>query len=74
MEKYCLGAVKQVENTSTQSIPTLDEMVLIRRESAGVSPLYHLVEYAHNLKVPDEAFDSPIIQEMEVLGMDLVSM
>jgi hypothetical protein len=73
MEKYCLGAVKQVENTSTQSIPTLDEMVLIRRESAGVSPLYHLIEYAHDLKVPDEAFNSPIIQEMEVLGMDLVS-
>ena len=64
----------QVEDYFIGRVPTLEEMVLIRRQSAGVSPLYHLVEYAHDLQVPEEAFDDPNIQELEVLGMDLVSM
>jgi hypothetical protein len=74
MAKYCRGALIQVDDSSTSRIPSLEEMVLTRRESAGVSPLYHLVEYAHDLRVPMEAFEDPIIEELEVLGMDLVSM
>jgi hypothetical protein len=73
MAKYCRGALIQVDDSFTGRIPSLEEMVLTRRESAGVSPLYHLVEYAHDLHVPNDAFEDPIIAEMEVLGMDLVS-
>lgn len=55
-------------------MPTLEEIILVRRESAGVAPLYHLVEYAHELNVPDEVFSDPQIRELEVLGSDMVSM
>jgi hypothetical protein len=74
MGSYCSGALKHVNDTSSQRIPTLEEMVMLRRESAGVSPLYHLVVYAHDLKVPEEVFDDPSIQELETLGIDMVSM
>ncbi|KFA47801.1 hypothetical protein S40293_09042 [Stachybotrys chartarum IBT 40293] len=73
MAKYCSGALTHVEDQFTERRPTLEEMVLTRRESAGVSPLYHLVEYAHDLHVPEEAFNDPLVQELEILGMDLIA-
>lgn len=39
-----------------------------------MKPLYHLVEYAHNLDVPNEVFNDPHVHELETLGMDMVSM
>lgn len=74
MAKYCSGALIHVEDQFAERRPTLEEMVLTRRESAGVSPLYHLVEYAHDLHVPEEAFNNPLVQELEILGMDLIAM
>ncbi|KXJ86405.1 isoprenoid synthase domain-containing protein [Microdochium bolleyi] len=71
MGQYCSGALKHVSDHTVKHVPSLGEMVLIRRESAGVSPMFHLVEYAHNLRVPDEVFASPLIQELETLGIDL---
>lgn len=64
----------QIDNQFSGNLPALEEIALIRRESAGCRPLYHLVEYAHRLRVPDEVFDHPVIQELENLGMDMVAM
>ncbi|TXC04918.1 hypothetical protein FocTR4_00000058 [Fusarium oxysporum f. sp. cubense] len=48
------------------------EMLDTRRLSSGVTPLYHLIEYAHDIKLPDEVFENPIIQRLELLGADFV--
>ncbi|KAF5846417.1 hypothetical protein GGP41_003797 [Bipolaris sorokiniana] len=40
--------------------------------SVGVAPLYHLVEYAHEIVLPDEVFEHPVIQALERLGADFV--
>lgn len=74
MRSYTTGALRHVQDASSNHVPTLEEIILVRRESAGVSPLYALVEYAHDLNVPDEVFDDPDIRELEVLGIDMVSM
>ncbi|PTB36255.1 hypothetical protein M441DRAFT_151771 [Trichoderma asperellum CBS 433.97] len=71
MQGYCQGALVQIDNHFASKTPSLEEIVLIRRKSAGCKPLYHLVEYAHDLRVPDEVFDNPVIQELECLGMDM---
>ncbi|KAM0518962.1 hypothetical protein ACHAPE_003952 [Trichoderma viride] len=63
----------QIDNHFASKTPSLEEIVLIRQRSAGCKPLYHLVEYAHGLLIPDEVFDNPIIQELECLGMDMVA-
>ncbi|KAI9147523.1 (+)-eremophilene synthase [Paramyrothecium foliicola] len=73
MASYCHGALTQVKDYFQGRLPTVEEMMIVRRESAGVPPLYHLVEYAHELQVPDEAFNDPHIKELECLGSDLVS-
>lgn len=74
MRSYSAGVLRHVQDATSNHVPTLQEIILVRRESAGVSPLYHLVEYAHGLTVPDEVFSDPQIRELEVLGSDMVSM
>ncbi|RFU80025.1 terpene synthase [Trichoderma arundinaceum] len=73
MQGYCQGALAQIDNQISERHPSLEEIVAIRRESAGCKPLYHLVEYAHRLRVPDNVFDNPVVQELENLGMDMVA-
>ncbi|KAF2963575.1 hypothetical protein GQX73_g9998 [Xylaria multiplex] len=73
MADYCAGALMHVEDLSAHKIPpTPDEMLKMRQLSAGVSPLFSLVEYAHALRIPDHVFDHPVIQEIEQLGIDFV--
>ncbi|KAL7894231.1 isoprenoid synthase domain-containing protein [Trichoderma sp. SZMC 28014] len=73
MQGYCQGALIQIDNQFASKTPSLEEVVVIRQTSAGCKPLYHLVEYAHGLVIPDEVFNDPIIQELECLGMDMVA-
>ncbi|KAI0862227.1 isoprenoid synthase domain-containing protein [Xylaria cubensis] len=72
MAGYCAGALIQVEDFSAHKSITPDEMLERRQLSAGVSPLFSLVEYAHALHIPDYVFEHPAIQEIERLGIDFV--
>ena len=44
MTSYCNGALEHVSRESQQRIPTLEEQLATRRRSAGVTPLFALVE------------------------------
>ncbi|KAF5717645.1 hypothetical protein FGLOB1_2024 [Fusarium globosum] len=72
MKQYTDGVVHHVKQFSTNSIPSIQEMLDTRRLSSGVTPLYHLIEYAHDIKLPDEVFENPVIQKLELLGADFV--
>ncbi|KAF6826099.1 terpene synthase metal binding domain-containing protein [Colletotrichum plurivorum] len=72
MEFYAEGVAMQVEAFTSQRLPSLQEILQTRRRSVGVEPLYHLVEYAHSLRVPDEVFEDPEIQALERIGADFV--
>ncbi|KAI1827715.1 isoprenoid synthase domain-containing protein [Xylaria intraflava] len=72
MRDYCAGALCHVEEFSARKIPTPEEMLERRRLSAGVSPLFALVEYAHAIRIPDYVFEHPVIREFEQLGTDFV--
>lgn len=74
MQGYCRGALMQVSDRLGNRLPSLEEMLAIRHDSAGCRPIYPLVEYAHDIQLPDEIFDNPCIQELEDLGVDMVAM
>lgn len=44
MTDYCYGVLSQVEVCSLGQNPSLEEVLALRRWSAGVSPLFPLVE------------------------------
>ncbi|RAK87250.1 terpenoid synthase [Aspergillus costaricaensis CBS 115574] len=72
MNDYCTGCLAQVRSCSKGELPSLEEMLSLRRQSAGVSPLFALVEYAHKLDIPEHVFECKSIQEIERIGTDLV--
>jgi hypothetical protein len=72
MRDYTDGVIHHVKHFSSNSIPSIEEMLRTRRLSSGVTPLYHLVEFAHDIQLPDEAFENPVIQTLERLGVDFV--
>ncbi len=75
MANYCAGVLMHVEDFSAHKIHTTPEEMLTKRQlSAGVGPLFPLVEYAHALRIPDYVFEHPAIQEIEQLGIDFVVM
>ncbi|KAF4984010.1 hypothetical protein FZEAL_715 [Fusarium zealandicum] len=73
MEDYADGVARHVDHFSLDRVPEVQEMLETRQLSAGVTPLYHLVEYAHGLELPDEVFEDPTIQTLERLGVDFVA-
>ncbi|KAK1984687.1 terpene synthase metal binding domain-containing protein [Colletotrichum cereale] len=72
MELYAEGVARHIETFTSHRHPSLQDMLQTRRLSVGVAPLYHLVEYAHSLQVPDEVFEDPAIQALERLGADFI--
>ncbi|RGP69189.1 terpene synthase metal-containing [Fusarium longipes] len=72
MRDYTDGVIHHVKHFSSNNIPSIEEMLRTRRLSSGVTPLYHLVEFAHDIQLPDEVFENPVIQTLERLGVDFV--
>ncbi|KAI1277872.1 isoprenoid synthase domain-containing protein [Xylaria sp. FL0933] len=69
---YCTGVLIHVGDVSTHKLPSTPEEVLeTRRLSAGFTPVFVLVEYAHKLRIPDYVFEHPAIQKLEELGCDI---
>lgn len=44
----------------------------VRRSSIGAQPLYALVEFGHQLDIPKAVFNHSLIQQIRVLGVDLI--
>lgn len=74
MKLYSFGVLSHIDDHMYNRNPTLENMISTRRASAGAGPIYHLVEFAHRLNVPDEVFKNAYIQELEKLGMEMVVM
>ena len=47
-------------------------MILTRRDTIGVKVLHVFLEYMHELGIPDEVFDHPLIKEIETIGIDWI--
>lgn len=74
MQLYVLGVLAHVYDHGAIENPSFEKMMELRRDSIGAAPLYHLIEYAHDLEIPDEVFEYPVIEELENLGADIVFM
>lgn len=72
MHDYTLGVAEHVSTYTTARVPSLEAMLHTRQLSVGVAPLYHLVEYAHSLEIPERVFLDPVVQALERLGAEFV--
>lgn len=71
MEQYCTGALAQVQQATLSDLSSINEVLLRRRQSVCVLPLFALVEFAHDLNLPDEVYNEGIMGDIRALGIDL---
>lgn len=71
MKQYCAGTLAQVQQTTLPDLSHVDEVLLRRRQSVCVLPLFALVEFAHDIDLPDEVYDEGPIRDIQALGIDI---
>jgi hypothetical protein len=71
MEQYCAGTLAQVQQTTLPGLSHVDEVLLRRRQSVCVSTLFALVEFAHDIDLPDEVYDKDPMRKIRALGIDI---
>lgn len=71
MEEYCTGTLAQVQQTTLPGLSPVDEVLLRRCQSVFFLPLFALVEFAHDINLPDEVYDRDLIRDIRALGIDI---
>jgi hypothetical protein len=72
MQDYCQGALQQVQDCSKSHSRDPEDLLTVRRSSIGAQPLYALVEFGHQLDIRKSVLDHPLIEQIRVLGVDLI--
>lgn len=71
MEQYCTGTLAQVQQATLSDLSSIHEVLIRRRQSVCVLPLFVLVEFAYDLDLPDEVYNKGIMGDIRALGIDL---
>lgn len=71
MKQYCAGTLAQVQQTTLPDLSHVDEVLLRRRQSVCVLPLFALVEFAHDIDLPDEVYEEGPMRDIQALGIDI---
>jgi hypothetical protein len=70
MKQYCAGTLAQVQQTTLPGLSHANEVLLRRRQSVCVLPLFALIEFAHDINLPDEIYEKSAMEEIRALGID----
>ena len=68
--RYLEGVVEQAHGRQIQSIPNIDDYLMVRRRDVGAYPCFALVESAFEL--PDEVYYHPVVVELSHLTVDMI--
>lgn len=72
MDFFFQAITMQAIDRKRGSIPDLESYISDRRETSGCKPCFALIEYANNLRIPDEVIDHPCIRALCEAANDLV--
>lgn len=71
MEQYCSGTLAQVQQATISDLSSIHEVLLRRRQSVCVLPLFALVEFAQDIDLPDEVYNESTMEDIRTLGIDI---
>ncbi|PFH47422.1 hypothetical protein AMATHDRAFT_77225 [Amanita thiersii Skay4041] len=63
---------QQTRDRAAGRVPSLDTYISLRRDTSGCKTCWALIEYANNLKIPDEIIEHPIIKALNDAATDFV--
>jgi hypothetical protein len=72
MKQYCAGTLAQVQQATLLGLKHADDVFLRRRQSVCVLPLFALVEFAHDIDLPDEVHARDEMKDIRALGVDII--
>ena len=72
MQEYCEGALRQVQDCSMDNARDIGDLLILRRLSIGAEPLYALVEFGHQLEIPDHVLQNNTIKQIRLAGVDII--
>ncbi|KXN89339.1 Alpha-muurolene synthase [Leucoagaricus sp. SymC.cos] len=73
MDFFFQSVTQQALDRATGVIPDLKSYIALRRDTSGCKPCWALIEYARNLKLPDEVMEHPTILALGEATNDLVT-
>ncbi|KAJ5719774.1 terpenoid synthase [Penicillium malachiteum] len=74
MAEYTHGVLSQVRVAAFHENPSIEQVLDMRCESAGATPIFALIEYAYGLDLPDYVFECKTIKALERIGNEMVVM
>lgn len=74
MMNYCTGTLDQVQHVAKAHSSDLERMLSMRRSSVCVATLFALVQFGHQIVLPDFVLQNAAIKEVETIGIDLTLM
>ncbi|KIK69148.1 hypothetical protein GYMLUDRAFT_152409 [Collybiopsis luxurians FD-317 M1] len=73
MESFCKDIDREALHRESRHISDPDTYLAHRRETNGCKTCLVLIEYANNLRIPDEVLDDPRIKKLEILTNDFIA-
>lgn len=73
MDLFFQAIRHQALDRASGTVPDLESYIALRRDTSGCKPSWVLIEYAHNLHIPDDVMDHPIIRSLGEATNDLVT-
>jgi len=64
----------QVKNRTLDKLLGVQEFIELRRDTGGLKICFAMGEYGLGLDIPDEVFEHPVLQEMENMANDVVTL
>ncbi|KAJ7891010.1 isoprenoid synthase domain-containing protein [Mycena olivaceomarginata] len=63
----------QAQERTSGGIPTVEEYIVLRRDTSGCRTCWSLIEYANNLDIPEEVHENSVIRGLSDSANDVVS-
>ncbi|KAI0062680.1 terpenoid synthase [Artomyces pyxidatus] len=70
-ETYTQSVVQEAADREHHHVRNIQEYLEVRRETIGAKPSFVFLEL--DMDLPDEAVEHPVIQEMSILAVDMIS-
>ncbi|CAE6435561.1 unnamed protein product [Rhizoctonia solani] len=73
LDFYTQACFQQKVYRSTDTIPTIEEYIQLRRDTSAMKIGFAILEYTLDLDLPDEVADHPLVTELALAGNDILT-
>ncbi|KAK7688105.1 hypothetical protein QCA50_008475 [Cerrena zonata] len=73
VESWMKSQVEQAANRSWNTVPSVDEFIILRRRTIGGEIVEAMVEYSLDIKIPEHVWDHPVLVGLSRAAIDIMT-